>query len=264
MKQKNKSNKKKLKAAFYNITGCAGCLLSVLFNEDDILAMSRLIDIVDFPLLKSKAKEKIRKVDFIFMEGLVATNDDLKTLKEARKKTRCLVALGACAHTGCVPAYRKFINKENYNKLQFKKIRDIIDINPSPISNFVKVDYTIPGCPPNKKEIFEFIKAISLEKRVYPYTKPVCIECRARKNICLLNENKLCLGPITVGGCNAPCPSGGFECWGCRGPTDDQNLKLMAEELVKKGYDKNLIRDRIFTFAGVVWDEVEKILKELD
>ena len=49
--------------------------------------------------------------DYIFMEGLVADKGDLETLQKLRKNCKFLVSLGACAATGCVPAYRQFTLK---------------------------------------------------------------------------------------------------------------------------------------------------------
>ena len=76
----------KLKVGFYNITGCAGCLLSVIFNEDDLLHVAKIIDIKAFPFIKEKKNDG--ELDVVFMEGLVASNDDVKVLKEVRKRAR--------------------------------------------------------------------------------------------------------------------------------------------------------------------------------
>src|SRR3989344_8932179 len=158
---------KKLKVGFYGITGCAGCQLSVIFEEDELLDIVEAIDIRAWPFIKEINYDE--EFDYIFMEGLVANKQDKETLLRLRDKTKNLVALGACAHTGCVPAYRHFTLKENYAHLLYEKNKNIKDISPSPIDTFVKVDYTIPGCPPDKKEIREFIKSIVIgkEPRVY-------------------------------------------------------------------------------------------------
>jgi len=137
----------KLKVGFYGITGCAGCLLSVVFNEDELLDIAGLIDITAFPFVKEKNIED--DFDIVFLEGLVASNDDLETVKKLREKTKILVALGACAHTGCIPAYRQFTLKENYAHLLYSKVKKIQDVTPIGIDAYVKVDYTIPGCPPS-------------------------------------------------------------------------------------------------------------------
>ena len=75
-----------------------------------------------------------------------------------------------------------------------------------------------------------------MDKVPKPYTSPVCIECRRNGNECLLEIGKPCLGPITAGGCDSVCINGGLECWGCRGPTKDMNLKLMIKILKEKGF----------------------------
>ena len=58
---------------------------------------------------------------------------------------------------------------------------------------------------------------------------PVCVECKMRGNICRYEYNELCLGPITRAGCYAPCPTGGFWCFGCRGWVDDPNTDASRE-----------------------------------
>ncbi|MFH1401150.1 MAG: hypothetical protein ABIH41_06545 [Nanoarchaeota archaeon] len=248
----------RLKVGVFGITGCAGCQLSIIFNEDDILDLVGMVDLKAFPFIKEVNAEE--DFDYVFLEGLVADKGDLELLKKLREHTKFLVSLGACACTGCVPAYRHFTLKENYEHLIYKKMDQIEDVEPTPIDMHVKVDYYIPGCPPDKKEILTFIKRIVRGMQPKPYESPVCVECRRNGNACLLEKGKPCLGPITQGGCHSVCINGGFECWGCRGPTKDMDLELMVDILRKKGFDDKFIQDRMRTFVGLKLPMLEKVM----
>ena len=248
--------KKKLSVGIYGITGCAGCQLSIIFNEDEILDIINLVDLKAFPFIKEVNPEE--KFDCVFVEGLVADEGDLQTLKKIRQNSNFLIALGACAHTGCIPAYRNYTLKENYSHLLYQKVQELSDVNPSPLHEHVAVDYIIPGCPPDKHEILAFIKSIAKGKIPLRHSSPVCIECRKNGNACLLDKGKPCLGPITVGGCNAVCINGGFECWGCRGPTADMNFELLIKMLRDRGFSDSFIQDRLYTFAGITEEMITK------
>lgn len=257
---KRKTEKPKLTVGVFGITGCAGCQLSMIFNEDEILDLVDQVDLKAFPFIKEVNPDD--HFDVVFMEGLVASREDIEVLQRIRKNTDFLVALGACACTGCVPAFRTFTLKENYEHLFYEKQERIQDVEPTPIDAHVKVDYWIPGCPPHKGEILTFVKFAVLGKALRPYESPVCVECRRRGNLCLLDVDKPCLGPITAGGCEAVCPTGGFECWGCRGPTADMNLETMVALLKKKGLSDKVIMDRMRTFAGLKLPLLEKVMQE--
>jgi len=252
----------KLKCGFYGITGCAGCLLSVIFNEDELLNIIEFVDLKAFPFVKEVNADE--KFDWVFVEGLVADQEDLDVLKKLRENSTHLVSLGACASTGCIPAYRQFTLKENYEHLLYRKREDIQDLTPSPIDMHVKVDHYIPGCPPDKREIKKFLVSIAKGFTPKPFTTPVCIECRRNGNACLLDQGKPCLGPITTGGCDSVCINGGFECWGCRGPTQDMNLDLMISLLRHKGFDDKFIKDRLTTFAGLKLPMLEQVINAKD
>ena len=238
---------KKLKMGFYNITGCAGCLLSVIFNKV-LLEAEEAAEILSFPFIKEKVSEE--HLDVIFLEGVVASNHDLETLKRIRQQCDVLVALGACATLGGVPALRNFQNPENFQSLQYHKALEIADMQPQPVDKFVHVDYYLEGCPPDKDEIRRVVHEFILGKRPYMYSKPVCVECRKNRNACLLDQGQPCLGPVTRGGCNAVCVNGGLVCWGCRGPAADANFQLMIKVLKSKGYAEEFVKQRIDTFEG--------------
>ena len=59
--------------------------------------------------------------DVVLMEGLVASPRDLEMLKDISAHTKVLVALGTCAHTGNIPAYKKWTPKENFAHLEYDK-----------------------------------------------------------------------------------------------------------------------------------------------
>jgi sulfhydrogenase subunit delta len=245
---------------FYALTGCQGCLLSVIFNEDDILDIINLIDIKTFPFI-SELKNEPDSFDIIFMEGLVASNHDVETLKRLRDKTKILIAIGACSCTGGVGSYRNFIPRANYDYLVYEKEDMIKDKRPMPIDAFVKVDFFLPGCPPEKEDVKRFIKNLLLDKRPIDDSKPVCYECKLNNNRCLLLDNKPCLGAFTAGGCNSICINGGLECWGCRGPTSNIELDMNDSEIIKIWKcDSEIVKDRIKTFEGM---KVKSILGEI-
>ena len=251
----------KLRVGFFGITGCAGCLESVIFNENEIVGLFDLVDVQAFPFIKGANNDQ--SLDVAFMEGLVASPRDLETLKHVRENTGVLVALGACAHTGCIPAMRHYTPIENYQYLVREKEDDIKDVEPTPIDAHVKVDFTIPGCPPNGKEILEVVKTVAAGKTPRNYPNPVCIECRRYGKFCLLEYGKPCLGPITYGGCGAICPASNFECWGCRGQTDDANLPAFIQLLESKGFDWDFIQKRLRSFVGLKISALEPIRDEL-
>jgi F420-non-reducing hydrogenase small subunit len=109
------------------------------------------------------------------------------------------------------------------------------------LDQVIDVDYYLPGCPPTGKITFQAIEAILAGKlpekgAVLAGDRALCYECdlnttkpekllvsdlkRVHQVIidrekCLLAQGILCLGPVTRGGCEAPCVKGGMPCTGC-------------------------------------------------
>ncbi len=252
----------KLKVGLYGIAGCAGCLLSVLY-EVNFLKIAELVDIKGFPLIK---EDKYKgNFDIVFIEGTVTFDDDIKTIKDLRKRSKKIVALGTCSALGGVPTIRNFMDEKQVMKFVYPKVDHLKSVKPAPIDKYIKVDYYLPQCPPSKEEFVSFIKDILRNIEPKEYEDPVCIECMKNENECLLNKGIPCLGPITKGGCNAICPNNKFECYGCRGPYKDANMKAYIELLEKKGFNKKAIKDRITVFSGLEFKELgEKMSKWLE
>ncbi len=245
---------------FVALTGCFGCLLSAIFNEEALLKMATAVNITSFPFIKGKNTEG--PFDVLFVEGTVVSNEDKEHLTRFRQQAKVLVALGACSSDGGVPALKRFVPKEVFNRLVYPKNPRIADTDqPSRIDEVIHVDHYIPGCPPDKDQILTFIKNITLGKRMKEqlYDNPVCVECRSRGNRCLLEDGKMCFGPVTRGGCKAICPTNKLECWGCRGPTDDANLDRLIKLLKEKGFDEKHIRERLLTFTGTRFNQIKEL-----
>lgn len=249
----------KPKVGFYDVTGCQGCLLSVIFNEDDILNIINAVDIKEFRFIMGEKYDG--PLDICFIEGAVVNKEDEEIVKKLRERSKVVIALGSCATHGCIPALKNFTNEKNLNYLKYeKKYEEMKDIgNPVPITKFIQVEYCLPGCPPDRDEIKKFIKEILLGKEFRDYPDPVCRECRLFENGCLLDEKKICLGPITRGGCSAICTTNSFECYGCRGITDDAQFDEYFKLMKTKGIKKEDIIKHMNTFAGL---EIEEALKK--
>ncbi len=244
----------KPKVGFYGISGCSGCLLTVLY-EDCFLELLNLVDIKSFPFIKENNYEG--KLDYCFIEGTVCFDEDVLTINKLRERSNKIIALGSCACFGCVPSMGNFRNKEKIMSFVYPKHNHLKETPPTPINRHIKVDYHIPQCPPDKKEILEFIKCI-LTSREFNVTKnPVCFECRKKGNHCLLEDNKICLGPVTSGGCNALCPTNKTVCYGCRGPNPDANYEAFFKMLKKSKHTNKEIKDKLETFAGLAFKEQE-------
>ena len=253
--------KEKLKVGVYGVSGCAGCLLTFIYGPV-FSEIGKLTEIKSFPLIK---EDKYKgRFDYVFIEGTVCFDEDIILLNELRKRADKIVALGACAHVGGVPSIKNFLNQEKVMKFVYPKHNNLRASNPEPIDKHIKVDYYLPQCPPDNGEIIEFIKSIAAGRGFKNYEDPVCFECRKKGNRCLLDEGKMCLGPITNGGCGAICPKNSVTCYGCRGPCKDANINAFSDLLKEKGYTSKELHEKINTFAGLKFKEDEKISKWLE
>lgn len=220
----------KPKVAFFKLSSCAGCQLSVLNTEPVLLDVLGVIDIAYFVMAKRKNYEG--PYDIGFVEGVVTSPRELEELKKIREECSILVALGTCACFGGVPSIKNFcgMTQKQVEEKVYTELWDIKSIPAQGIDYYVKVDYYLRGCPIDADEFLTLIK--SLVKGINPHFRfhSVCSECKLKENVCLLvNKGKPCMGPVTAAGCGALCPSLGRECEGCRGPASDCNAQSLAQ-----------------------------------
>ena len=232
----------------YGLTGCAGELLVILENLEKLLPF---VKVQSFPFAQSK-NEKNKTADITFVEGSVSQNHDLELLKEIRKNTRWLVAVGNCAVWGCVQkgGCRKF-SVDEMMKDTYGESVDYKPLPATPLKDHVRVDVELSGCPINATQLLSVTANLLRDHLPYITSKPVCLECKLRENPCVLIEDNLpCLGPVTAAGCGALCPSFGAACYGCWGPCEEPQMNAMAQILKEKGYSLEEVQSRLFAFGA--------------
>lgn len=253
---------KKLKVGIYGITGCMGCQLNILYQRE-LLDIINAVDLISFPV-GCEVNDIDHDFDIIFLEGVVVNEEDLEELKKLRVRTKKLVAIGACATDGCVPAIKNFVNNKNVelSVYQESELKEMHSLDPMPLDEFVKVDGYIRGCPMDKAEFLQFVKQTLLGKDFKVYEKPICAECNLREVGCLLEKGIECLGPVTFGNCSVMCPQEQYGCIGCRGPYEDANFEAYFELLKGKGIPKKTIFSHLNRFAGIKFQRLMEKQKE--
>jgi sulfhydrogenase subunit delta len=243
------------KLAIAGLTACSGCQLTLLNCEEELPEILRGFELAYFPMAQS-GNDPEAVFDVAIVEGAVSTKGDLATLFRLRNSSRLLVAFGTCALHGGVAAMNNRFNtrEELIRGVYGEGTGSFESFPPSPFKNFVSVDFSITGCPPEKHDLIALLGALLAGTLPPTHCYPVCTECRSRENLCLLLEkNQLCLGPIIQGGCNARCPATGIVCEGCRGPVREANVAQELELLLERGFDKEEIKRRMSRFTPE-WD----------
>jgi coenzyme F420-reducing hydrogenase gamma subunit len=224
------SENKKPKIAIVSLTSCEGCQFVLLDLGVKFLEFASQVEMIDFRLLED-GEDSGEMLDIVFVEGNPMTKANVKTLLELRKRAKMLVVIGNCAAMGGIPEIRNYQDKNNTVKHVYKYIQGIETEEVKEVDNYVKVDFTFPGCPITGEEFLNYAPLLLAGQIPNIPDNPVCVECKKRGNTCLLLEKKPCFGPMILGGCNAVCPTARMGCQGCRGLRPTGNIKAMRNTL---------------------------------
>ncbi len=172
----------KPRVATTSLCGCFGCHMSLLDIDERILELVQLVRFDRTPLTDIKT---IGECDLGLIEGGVANAENVEVLREFRRHCKVLVAVGACAVNGGIPAMRnQFTLKEC---LEESYVGGVGVHNPGipndpeiplllnqvhPIHEVVKVDYFLPGCPPSADTLWTFLTELLAGQPIaFPYTQ---------------------------------------------------------------------------------------------
>lgn len=244
----------KPKVAFFDFACCEGCQLTVVDSLQDHVELLDAVEIVNFREAISRQDE-----DYLiaFVEGSITRPQDEERLKRIRQQAAILIALGACAHTAGVNALKNLHPLEDVRRWVYGDKAEWYDTYAArPISAVVPVDFAIPGCPIDRDEFIEVVKALLVGKKPPIPDYPVCVECKLKANVCMFHIGKTCLGPVTRAGCKAICPTHGDGCEGCRGLIPHPNENAMKDVLAEAGLTVEAILSRFTMFNAYSQSEV--------
>ncbi len=231
----------------FDFTGCEGCELQLANREETLVPFLRAIEIVEFREISSDPGGGA--LDVAFIEGCISRSDEVARLREIRARAATVVALGSCACFGGVSALKNAVDTAEAVAAVYGE-HDRETRPARPIGEWVDVDLRLPGCPVSKRELERLARHLVLGVPFRHPHHPVCWDCKQRFTVCSLDLGELCLGPITRGGCGAPCPAGGLACWGCRGPASDCNMESFLAMARERRFPEDLIAERIHFFGA--------------
>ncbi|HLD28388.1 MAG TPA: hypothetical protein VJB67_02150, partial [Patescibacteria group bacterium] len=250
-----KKSKAKPHIAIVGLTSCEVCQFVMLDQGMRFLNWLKKVEVDEFRLFEDRPMTATH-YDICFIEGNPVTADNIKLLKEMRKKSDMLVVVGNCATLGGVWELKNYSQKTKAIKAVYKKLK-VPNPDIKEVDNFVKVDYVIGGCPIDGDEFIELVNQL-LEKGKFRIPQsPVCYECQTLGYECLLQKGEICLGPISLGGCQAVCLKSKQTCWGCRGLFEGAQVENFVNYLLKK-----FPRDQVYRVMEV-FGAKDSILKEL-
>ncbi len=278
----------KPKLAIYWAASCGGCDIAILDIEEKILAVADFFDVVFWPCamdFKYSDVEQMedKSITLTLFNGAIRNDEAYHIAELLRKKSVVLCAFGSCAADGGIPGLANFYDRASIMDYAYVKSPSTDNagrVYPQPVTKVkegeitiphlwntvrtlgqvVDVDYVIPGCPPQSKQIAAVVEAVidilQTGKPLPPKgtvlgatEKTCCDECPRERNIkkitkfvrpfeivvdpklCLMEQGIVCMGPATRAGCEAKCLNAGMPCRGCYGmPSNvrDQGAKMVS------------------------------------
>ena len=178
----------KPKIAFYWCASCGGCEESVVDLAEAILDVVAAVDIVFWPVAMDFKVHDVEampdgSIAATMINGAIRTSEQEEMARLLRRKSKCIIAYGACAQLGGIPALANQFSREQVLKYCYDDAPTVV--NPEhtrPQTRFeedgrvvelpefrnvvrtldqvVDVDYYIPGCAPTPKLLAAAVQAL--------------------------------------------------------------------------------------------------------
>jgi [NiFe] hydrogenase diaphorase moiety small subunit len=159
---------RKLRVATVSLAGCFGCHTSLLDIDERLFDLLERVEFDRSPLTDTKA---LGPCDIGLIEGGLCNAENVQVLREFRARCTTLVAVGACAINGGLPAQRNHLDlggllTDVYRRRPGLSAGSEIPNDPElpllmnqvrPIHEVVHVDHFLPGCPPSAEAIWTFL-----------------------------------------------------------------------------------------------------------
>ena len=240
----------KPRLGFFKYSCCAGCEFQVMYFQKHIPETLAGFDFV-FNKMVLRGGNPEGPFDLALVEGTITEAWQADELKRIRERSKTLIAIGACAVDGGVPAIKGTITEHEVESRVYDDLSTIHSIRPHTVASYVKIDGAIKGCPPGERDIYEALSSALAGKQPEFLNYSVCIQCKLKRNICVLVAyNMPCMGPVTNAGCGALCPSMNRACYSCFGPMQQANAPALARRFSRMGLSRDEILRKFTAFGA--------------
>ncbi|CAM5418209.1 NADP oxidoreductase [Thauera mechernichensis] len=158
----------KLKVSTVSLAGCFGCHMSLLDIDERLLTLLERVEFDRSPITDIK---HCSPCDIGLIEGGVCNAENVHVLRAFRANCKVLVALGACAVNGGLPAQRNALDVGEILQMVYRTGHGLapgsaVPDDPElplplnqvhPVHEVVRIDYFLPGCPPSADAIWSFL-----------------------------------------------------------------------------------------------------------
>lgn len=205
----------KPRIAFYWCASCGGCEEAVVDLAEDLLGVVEQVDIVLWPVALDFKRHHVealpdQSIAAALINGAVRTSEQEEMVRLLRRKSQYLIAFGACAQLGGIPALANQFTLEQILKYVYEDAPTVDNpgrIRPLPayqdnghrvtlpvlhhgvrtLDQVVDVDYYLPGCPPTPRLIKQALAALLSGKlppkgTVLAPDVALCEECPRRQS----------------------------------------------------------------------------------
>jgi F420-non-reducing hydrogenase small subunit len=205
----------KPKVAFYWCASCGGCEEAVVDLAEGILDVLAAVDIVFWPVALDFKRAHVERMSdgeiaVSFINGGIRTSEQEEMANLLRRKSKLVVAYGACAHLGGVPGLANLTSRQAILDLVYRDApsvsnnghangsyvvpteavevpEGVLDLphfydSVRALDQVIDVDYYLPGCPPTPRLTMEAVQAILSGKlppkgSVLASDRALCYEC---------------------------------------------------------------------------------------
>lgn len=205
----------KAKFAFYWASSCGGCEIAILDIDEAILDVAALGDIVFWPCATDFKYSDVEGyddgfIDITFFNGAIRNDHEQHIAELLRRKSKVMIAFGACSGLGGIPGLGNFYTTEELFHQAFEHSPSTVNpdnVRPQTsyevpegtitiptildsvraLNQVVNVDYYLPGCPPQPQWIIAAVTAYAEGKlppagAVIAGESTVCDECPREKS----------------------------------------------------------------------------------
>ncbi len=204
----------KPKLALYWAASCGGCDVAVLDINEKILDVAAIADIVLWPIAVDFKYHHVKamksdEIDLCLFNGSIRNSEQAEIARTLREKSKVMVAFGACACFGGIPALANLTTRDEifqrayleapsnansagiFPQTSTQVAEGQLDLptfsdSVSSLAQVVNVEYFVPGCPPPPELIVDVVAAFASASlppagAVIASDRALCADCPRKK-----------------------------------------------------------------------------------